>query len=223
MTRDTCRCQPCQGGFHCGRGQVRSWRSRSLPRHGQGSRSRCPRDTSGEIGKVAIGKVAPDRRATRPDAANRRVVLGAIKIGQRAIGPVVEPLAFRAIAHRQALPDLRRQRLGDVSCFTGNGALATPRRNLVSSSPTPYTLSATTQANGTRATIACRLGPHPAGLARFVAEQRVKELARRGGNPILPEQRPDAPLGIAQRRRPQRQRFLNRRATTHQILNHGRP
>src|SRR4029077_7200937 len=74
-----------------------------------------------------------------------------------------------------------------------------------------------------RAWIAGRFRPHPTCLARLVAQQSVEKLPRRGRDPLLRKQRTDALLDVSQRRSPQRQRFLNRRATNHQIPNHGRP
>ena len=42
-------------------------------------------------------------------------------------------------------------------------------------------------------------------------------------DPLLRKQRTDTLLGISQQRSPQRQHIFNRRATNHQIPNHGRP
>lgn len=71
-----------------------------------------------------------------------------------------------------------------------------------------------------------RLG-REAGLVKLghvaLDATKVQTNASRQKAMILREQRPDALLGIPQRPRPQRQRILGRRATTHQILNHGRP
>src|SRR5246127_4700751 len=74
-----------------------------------------------------------------------------------------------------------------------------------------------------RAWIAGRFRPHPTRLTRLVAQQSVEKLPRRGCDPLLRKQRTDALLGISQRRSPQRQRIFNRRATNHQIPNHGHP
>jgi hypothetical protein len=65
--------------------------------------------------------------------------------------------------------------------------------------------------------------PHPTRLARPVAQQSVEKLPRRGRDPLPRKQRADALLDISQRQSPQRQRVFNRRATNHQIPNHGRP
>jgi hypothetical protein len=40
-----------------------------------------------------------------------------------------------------------------------------------------------------------RLRPHPAGLARFIAEERIQELAGGCRHTLLREQRPDTMLG----------------------------
>jgi len=74
-----------------------------------------------------------------------------------------------------------------------------------------------------RTRIARCLGPHPAGLARLVAQQSVEKLPSRGRDPLLRKQRTHALLDISQGRSPQRQRVFNRRATNHQIPNHGHP
>src|SRR4029077_5232842 len=74
-----------------------------------------------------------------------------------------------------------------------------------------------------RTWIAGRFRSHPTRLARLVAQQSAEKLPRRGRDPLLRKQRTDALLGISQRRSPQRQRIFNRRATNHQIPNHGCP
>src|ERR1700756_1269387 len=64
---------------------------------------------------------------------------------------------------------------------------------------------------------------HPTRLAWLVAQQSVEKLPHRGCNALLRKQPTDALLDLSQRRSPQRQRIFNRRATNHQIPNHGRP
>ena len=51
--------------------------------------------------------------------------------------------------------------------------------------------------------IACRLRPHPAGLAPLGPEQAVQKQPRRDRHPLLAEQRPHPPLHLAQRAGPQ--------------------
>ena len=58
--------------------------------------------------------------------------------------------------------------------------------------------------------IACRFGPHPAGLAPLFAKQPVEEILCRPCHALLREQRPHPTLHITQRRRPQLQRRLDR-------------
>src|SRR6201987_2060967 len=71
--------------------------------------------------------------------------------------------------------------------------------------------------------IAGRFRSHPTRLAWLVAQQSVEKLPHRGCNALLRKQPTDALLDLSQRRSPQRQRIFNRRATNHQIPNHGRP
>jgi len=40
------------------------------------------------------------------------------------------------------------------------------------------------------------LGTHPAGFTRFVSQQSIKELARRHGDTILREKRPNMPIRL---------------------------
>jgi hypothetical protein len=61
-----------------------------------------------------------------------------------------------------------------------------------------------------RAGITGCLGPHPSGLAPFTAEQTVQEQPRRGGHPLLGEQRPHPRFSLPQRGGPQFQRCLDR-------------
>jgi hypothetical protein len=58
--------------------------------------------------------------------------------------------------------------------------------------------------------VARRLGPHPTGLAPLRPEQPIEELTGRRCHPRLGEQRTHPGLDVAQRRRPQLQRRLDR-------------
>jgi hypothetical protein len=60
------------------------------------------------------------------------------------------------------------------------------------------------------ARIARRLRPHPARLAPLRPKERIQEQPRRMRRARLLEQRPDPPLHVPQRRRPQLQRRLDR-------------
>src|ERR1700691_796550 len=48
----------------------------------------------GEIGAFTIGDTASDQQTTRPQARRGGIELFGVKIGQRAIGPVIEPLSL---------------------------------------------------------------------------------------------------------------------------------
>src|ERR1700739_1839816 len=65
---------------------------------------RAVRAPGGEIGAFTIGATASDQQAARPQARRGGVERFGVKIGQRAIGPVVEPLSLGAAAREQALP-----------------------------------------------------------------------------------------------------------------------
>src|ERR1700712_3534428 len=58
------------------------------------------RTPCGEICKFTISKAASDHNAPYPKAGDRRVLFSGIKIGKRAIGPVKNPFAFRAMTSR---------------------------------------------------------------------------------------------------------------------------
>src|SRR3954463_7018205 len=57
-----------------------------------------------EEGKLAIVQAAADQKSACPQAGEGLVVFGRIQVGQLAISPVIQPLAFRAVLRRQALP-----------------------------------------------------------------------------------------------------------------------
>src|SRR5271163_5183360 len=81
---------------------------------------RAVRTPGGEIGAFTIGDAASDQQTARPQARRRGVELRGVEIGQRAIGPVVEPLSLGAEARGQTLPCFCGQVPGDIFCFTGN-------------------------------------------------------------------------------------------------------
>src|SRR6202161_3446823 len=81
---------------------------------------RAVRAPGGEIGAFPIGDAASDQQTARPQARRGGVELFGVKIGQRAIGPVVEPLSLAAEPCGQALPCFYGQVLGDILCFTCN-------------------------------------------------------------------------------------------------------
>ena len=103
-----------------------------------------------------------------------------------------------------------------------SSSLRAPARSpcAVASSPRPRRAIAIVQGNGWRvptpvpatqdrlltpwAGIASRLGPHPAGLALFIAEQAFQKQACILRNTLLPEQRTYPRLDLTKRRRPQR-------------------
>ncbi|GBQ61624.1 hypothetical protein AA0313_2765 [Acetobacter indonesiensis NRIC 0313] len=57
--------------------------------------------------------------------------------------------------------------------------------------------------------ISCSFRSHPSRLAWFIANQNVKEGARRSRNTLLPKQRRDPLLGGPKPGRPQIQRLFN--------------
>src|SRR3954449_2418133 len=50
----------------------------------------------GEVGEFAVEQAAADQQAAAPGPRNWRVLFVGIEIGERAIGPIIEPLAFSA-------------------------------------------------------------------------------------------------------------------------------
>ena len=66
-----------------------------LDQHLDGGSGRAP---GREEGQIAVGDVAADQQAARPQAGARVVVFGGVEIGQFEIGPVVEPRALGAFA-----------------------------------------------------------------------------------------------------------------------------
>src|ERR1700761_5922746 len=67
-----------------------------------------------EIGAFTIGDTASDQQTARPQARSEGIERFGVKIGQRAIGPVVEPFSLGAEPRRQALPCFCGQVLGDI-------------------------------------------------------------------------------------------------------------
>src|SRR3982750_2692325 len=60
----------------------------------------------GEVGEFAVEQAAADQKVAGPGTRNWRVIFVGIEIGERAIGPIIEPLAFGAVACGQALPEI---------------------------------------------------------------------------------------------------------------------
>src|SRR5580698_9096157 len=58
----------------------------------------------GEVGEVAIGNIAPDQQAARPQAVVFIVVLFRFKISQFEVTPIMQPRAFGSGAGRETLP-----------------------------------------------------------------------------------------------------------------------
>src|ERR1700688_1223447 len=81
---------------------------------------RAVRAPSGEIGAFTIGDTASDQQTARPQARSGGIELFGVKIGQRAVGPVIEPLSLRAEPRGQAVPCFCGQVLGDILCLTRN-------------------------------------------------------------------------------------------------------
>lgn len=75
----------------------------------------------GEIGQVAITDVSADQQVTGPKP--ERV---GVEIGERAVGPVIEPFSLGAVTCGEASPDVDRQSLGNLSRLTGDGNVRVP-------------------------------------------------------------------------------------------------
>src|SRR5512144_1263401 len=76
---------------------------RALPLDLDQRRDVGPGRTPGrEERQFAIPDAATDQKTARPQPSPVFVVLGGLKIGQFAVGPVVEPLALRPLARREA-------------------------------------------------------------------------------------------------------------------------
>ena len=77
--------------------------------------NRCSRRTpGGEVGEIAIGDIASDQQAARPQTMVFIVELFGFKVGQLEVAPVMQARAFGSGTCRQALPIGWRQGLGDV-------------------------------------------------------------------------------------------------------------
>src|SRR3954466_12499775 len=84
------------------------------------------RTPSREEGQFAIREVAPDQQAARPQAREGLVVLGRIQVGQLAVSPIIEPLAFRAVPRGEALPGRRIETLRDLLGRAGHDRRLAP-------------------------------------------------------------------------------------------------
>ena len=87
----------------------------------------CPSGApGGEAGEFTIGKVAPDQQAAGPGAWKRSTVFGGVKISQRAVCPIVQPLTLRAVTCGQALPGLGGKSSSNVLCLPCDEYLRMP-------------------------------------------------------------------------------------------------
>jgi hypothetical protein len=81
----------------------------------QGCHTGAGRTPGGEEGEVVLGDVATDQPTAGPQAGALVIVVGGVEIGQFAIGPIVPPRAFAAVARRPARPrrslEIARDRL----------------------------------------------------------------------------------------------------------------
>ena len=62
------------------------------------------RTPGGEVGEVAIGNIAPDQQAARPQAMVFIVEFFSFKVGEFKIAPVMQPRAFGSNTGRETLP-----------------------------------------------------------------------------------------------------------------------
>src|SRR5512143_2574566 len=79
-----------------------------------------------EEGPCAIGNVAADQQAPRPEAGAVAVVFGGLEIRQFAIGPVPQSLTLGALTGRQALPPRSVETLRDLLGRAGPEGLVAP-------------------------------------------------------------------------------------------------
>jgi hypothetical protein len=71
----------------------------------------------------AIRDAAPDQKPARPQTDLPVGVLAGIAVGQLALRPVVQPLAFRTVPRGEALPGALLEPCGDRLGGAGNGRL----------------------------------------------------------------------------------------------------
>src|SRR3954463_15269172 len=76
--------------------------------------------------ELAIRDAAPDQKPARPQTGLPFGVRAGIEVGQLAIRPVVQPLAFRAVPRGEALPGALLEPCGDRLGGAGNGRLVAP-------------------------------------------------------------------------------------------------
>ena len=98
----------------------------ALNRHQRADR-RAGRAPGREEREFSIGEAAADQQAARPQPGPGGAIVARLGVGQLAVGPVVEPLALRALACLQALPGRLRQTAGDRFGRAGDFGLADPR------------------------------------------------------------------------------------------------
>src|SRR4051812_42666357 len=118
--------------------------------------------------ELAIRDAAPDQKPARPQTGLPFGVLAGIEVGQLAIRPVVQPLAFRTVPAERRCQALSSSPAAIASAVPATGGLSPQevnpsvafapsteplpaRLSLISTSPHPYTASAATQRNGTPA------------------------------------------------------------------------
>lgn len=84
------------------------------------------RTPGGKIGQFAIADAAADQKTTRPCAGNRCIVFRSIEVGERTIGPIIEPLPLGAMACGERSPDIGRQGRGNVFRLASYGQSRRP-------------------------------------------------------------------------------------------------
>lgn len=74
-----------------------------------------------EESEVAVGDLAADQQAARPDLAFEGLaVLASLEIGEFDIGPIMQALALRSLARRKSRPRGRRQTISDLLRRSGD-------------------------------------------------------------------------------------------------------